>query len=123
MAYPKQVWKDLPDRSTPLNAKRLNHMEDGIYQNSLAVDSLSTKGLKYAYRYGTPDSLGLLEIEGLDSSYYVISAYYNERGNGYVIPYKYDGKWYLKCMNYNGAAWTSYVGITYIYAEKIDFGQ
>ena len=30
MAYVKQDWKDLPDKSTPITAEALNHMEDGI---------------------------------------------------------------------------------------------
>lgn len=34
MVYDKQTWADLPTRSTPLSASRLNHMEDGIYDAS-----------------------------------------------------------------------------------------
>lgn len=30
MAYSKQKWKDGKDGDTPISAKRLNHMEDGI---------------------------------------------------------------------------------------------
>lgn len=30
MAYQKQIWENLPSTNTPLNADRLNHMEDGI---------------------------------------------------------------------------------------------
>ena len=30
MAYSKQTWYDLPNQTTPVNAERLNHMEDGI---------------------------------------------------------------------------------------------
>ena len=37
MAYSKQTWHDLPDQTTPINAERLNHMEDGIYGNSLKI--------------------------------------------------------------------------------------
>lgn len=31
MAYTKQTWSDLPAETTPINASRLTHMEDGIY--------------------------------------------------------------------------------------------
>lgn len=31
MAYTKQTWQNLPNKTTPINATRLNHMEDGIY--------------------------------------------------------------------------------------------
>ena len=30
MAYSKQTWSNLPSKTTPINATRLNHMEDGI---------------------------------------------------------------------------------------------
>jgi hypothetical protein len=30
VAYTKQVWRNFPDRSTPVSAERLNHMEEGI---------------------------------------------------------------------------------------------
>lgn len=40
MAYSKQTWSDLPAETTPINASRLNHMEDGIYAgNELATPS------------------------------------------------------------------------------------
>lgn len=40
MAYEKQDWKDLPDESTPINATRLKHIEDGIYDNSNEADMI-----------------------------------------------------------------------------------
>ena len=40
MAYTKQTWQNLPNKTTPINATRLNHMEDGIYDaNQLATTS------------------------------------------------------------------------------------
>lgn len=35
MAYEKQNWKNLPSKETPVNAERLNHIEEGIYDNSV----------------------------------------------------------------------------------------
>ena len=34
MAYVKQTWTDRPSKTTPINAARLNHMEEGIYDTS-----------------------------------------------------------------------------------------
>ena len=34
MAYVKQNWTDRPSKTTPINAARLNHMEEGIYEAS-----------------------------------------------------------------------------------------
>jgi len=40
MAYTKQTWQNLPNKTTPINASRLNHMEQGIYDaNQLATTS------------------------------------------------------------------------------------
>jgi len=42
MAYTKQTWQNLPSKNTPINAQRLNHMEDGIYDaNQLATQNTS----------------------------------------------------------------------------------
>ena len=41
MAYTKQVWRDLETGGTPITAARLNHMEDGIEENSNNWDSIS----------------------------------------------------------------------------------
>lgn len=52
--YVKQVWKNKPNVSSPLNADRLNHMEAGIENNSkkiketvTAVNELTEKKLQY----------------------------------------------------------------------------
>ena len=52
--YVKQVWKNKPNVSSPLNADRLNHMEAGIENNSkkiketvTAVNELTEKCTKY----------------------------------------------------------------------------
>lgn len=41
MAYAKQVWRDSETGGTPITAARLNHMEDGIEENSQNWDSIS----------------------------------------------------------------------------------
>lgn len=40
--YVKQVWKNKPNVSSPLNADRLNHMEDGIENNSKKIKETVT---------------------------------------------------------------------------------
>lgn len=39
--YEKQVWRDDETGGTPITADRLNHMEDGIEENSKNWDSIS----------------------------------------------------------------------------------
>jgi hypothetical protein len=42
MAYTKyyEDWKDFPNTDTPITAEALDHIEDGIYQNSIEIDDL-----------------------------------------------------------------------------------
>ena len=40
--YVKQVWKNKPNVSSPLNADRLNHMEAGIENNSKKIKETVT---------------------------------------------------------------------------------
>lgn len=40
--YVKQVWKNKPNVNSPLNADRLNHMEDGIENNSKKIKETVT---------------------------------------------------------------------------------
>ena len=54
--YVKQVWKNKPNVSSPLNADRMNHMEAGIENNSkkiketvTAVNELTEKSGEYTY--------------------------------------------------------------------------
>ena len=39
MAYTKQTWADLPSKTTPISANRLNHIEDGIYDAAAVADN------------------------------------------------------------------------------------
>lgn len=38
--YVRQIWKNKPNSSSPLNADHLNHMEDGIENNSKKIKEL-----------------------------------------------------------------------------------
>lgn len=44
MAYVKQEWKNLPNQTTPANATRMNHIEDGIYNNSVEISNIIGSG-------------------------------------------------------------------------------
>ena len=41
MSYEKQTWYDDPSGGTPLTADKMNHIEDGIEENSNNWDSIS----------------------------------------------------------------------------------
>ena len=41
MAYTSKIWKDLPDETTPIKATDLNHIETGIYNNSVDIGAKS----------------------------------------------------------------------------------
>ena len=79
MAYTKQTWSDGPGGGTPLDADRLNHMEDGIAQ-ATSIDpvitnilydgngnptSVTTDGVITTYTYnsdGTPHTQTCLGV-------------------------------------------------------------
>lgn len=43
MAYEKQIWEDYPSTNTPITSDRLNHIEQGIYDNSTDIVSTATQ--------------------------------------------------------------------------------
>ena len=43
MAYKKQTWEDYPSTNTPITSDRLNHIEQGIYDNSTDIVSTATQ--------------------------------------------------------------------------------
>lgn len=63
MAYTKQTWTNLPSKTTPINASRLNHMEQGIYDaNQLATQSSAGQMSKNDKQ--KMDDLAIPEITG-----------------------------------------------------------
>lgn len=42
MAYEKQTWEDYPSTNTPITSDRLNHIEQGIYDNSTTLQTITT---------------------------------------------------------------------------------
>lgn len=63
MAYTKQTWQNLPSKTTPINATRLSHMEDGIYDANLPA-STTNAGLMSAEDKTKLNALEQAEVEG-----------------------------------------------------------
>lgn len=51
--YVKQTWLDKPNKTTPLSAARLTHMEDGIKENSDALAEIKQTFLNAVYPVGS----------------------------------------------------------------------
>jgi hypothetical protein len=41
--YVKKLWKDAPSTDSPINAVNLNHIEDGIFNNASAINTLGER--------------------------------------------------------------------------------
>ena len=57
--YVKQAWKNKPNVSSPLNADRLNHMEDGIENNSNKIKEIVPAVNELTEKMYTPDVIGI----------------------------------------------------------------
>ena len=67
--YVKQVWKNKPNVSSPLNADRLNHMEDGIENNSKKIKETVTAVNELTEKmYVSYDSVGIIVNESSDAT-------------------------------------------------------
>lgn len=52
MAYNKTTWENAPSTNTPINANNLNKIEEGIYQNSISIETIIPAGIVSAYGGG-----------------------------------------------------------------------
>lgn len=93
MAYKKIGWKDYPNKTTPVNAKNLDHMEEGILENSNAIDELNTNlsnnfgtsiDIEIDTEYTCPDD-GIVLFGGYGTSVTGLNI------NGHIIAYVYGG--------------------------------
>ena len=57
MAYVKTIWENLPSESTPINASNLNKIEQGIYDNSINIETNTAEiqNIKDAEIYSTSE--------------------------------------------------------------------
>ena len=63
MAYEKQYWENLPSKTTPINAARLTHMEDGIYAANLLATEVRNGQMSKEDKYKL-DGLAEAEVSG-----------------------------------------------------------
>lgn len=66
MAYTKQDWKDFPNETTPITAERMNHIEEGIYENSNLDTEMSTISEKAVQNKTITNYIG--EISNLNTT-------------------------------------------------------
>lgn len=60
MAYTKQTWTDLPSTTSPVNATRLNHIEDGVYDANKLKGGLIAFGVVYTENSGETLEQGVM---------------------------------------------------------------
>ena len=86
----KQEWKNLPNQTTPVNATRMEHIEQGIYDNSVEISNIiesgsNSNGSWVKFSDGTLIQYGLLvknlTITKISSQ---IDWYYDD---GYVVKF------------------------------------
>lgn len=82
MAYVKQIWQNGPGGGTPINADRLNHMEDGI-ESAATGGTLATVATSGSYT-DLINKPTIPSIAGLASTTYVNSAVADLASTTYV---------------------------------------
>ena len=84
MAYTSKIWKDLPDETTPIKATDLNHIETGIYNNSVDIGTKS--------ELTTTDKTNLVKaINEIESSFKSLKdELFYKNGDTWVVPDGYS---------------------------------
>ena len=84
MAYTQKIWKDLPDETTPIKAADLNHIETGIYNNSVDIGTKS--------ELTTIDKTNLVKaINEIESSFKSLKdELFYKNGDTWVVPDGYS---------------------------------
>ena len=84
MAYTSKIWKDLPDETTPIKAADLNHIETGIYNNSVDIGTKS--------ELTTIDKTNLVKaINEIESSFKSLKdELFYKNGDTWVVPDGYS---------------------------------
>lgn len=84
MAYTSKIWKDLPDETTPIKATDLNHIETGIYNNSVDIGTKS--------ELTTIDKTNLVKaINEIESSFKSLKdELFYKNGDTWVVPDGYS---------------------------------
>lgn len=66
MAYTKQTWENLPSQTTPINADRLTHIEDGIFDAAATADTAASSASSAIS--GLADKVEKVEGKGLSTN-------------------------------------------------------
>jgi len=66
MAYTKQTWENLPSQTTPINADRLTHIEDGIFDAAATADTAASDASSAIS--GLADKVDKVEGKGLSTN-------------------------------------------------------
>ena len=66
MAYEKQTWENLPSQTTPINADRLTHIEDGIFNAAATADTAASNASSAIS--GLADKVDKVEGKGLSTN-------------------------------------------------------
>lgn len=84
MAYTQKIWKDLPDETTPIKATDLNHIETGIYNNSVDIGTKS--------ELTTTDKTNLVKaINEIESSFKSLKdELFYKNGDTWAVPVGYS---------------------------------
>jgi hypothetical protein len=123
MSYTPINWEDYPSKATPLNAKNLKHMDEGIEQNAEDIDDIkeevsslnsdmsvknSKNNLSLFYSY-TSDLIDLLSKEVVQGGYYYanssIAEKYNAPATGYAWIFGANNRFAIIFIGTNGRIW------------------
>lgn len=115
MAYEKIGWKDYPDKTTPINAQNLNHMDDQIAANAEKNDTQDQAIQK------NENDISELNLK-MGNNYYSK----NEQDNRFQpkstqTTARSAGKW-VRTYNGNGYYETDYISDSIPFATNIQFG-
>lgn len=95
MSYTKQTWSDYPSTETPVNADRLNHIEDGISNVSEVADSAMQKAKNAVPKDSTYDAMATQVTTNKNNIISLNETKVNkpqEADEGQVLTYR-DDKW------------------------------
>jgi hypothetical protein len=123
MSYTPINWEDYPSKATPLNAKNLKHMDEGIEQNAEDIDDIkeevsslnsdmsvknSKNNLSLFYSYNN-NLIDLLSQEAVPGGYYYsnssIAEKYNAPATGYAWIFGANNRFAIIFIGTNGRIW------------------
>lgn len=124
MAYTKTNWEDAPSTATPLNAANLNHIEEGIFNNSNDITDINKSLLncERVYALGAVTSVNSLISYKDKGTIYTGSIAYQADYSGDFLMFIINGSRYLLTSDghlwrFNSLTATAPTKLTYTAAE------